>query len=91
MKQWMNSLKGFNLHLKVSLHQTLRESLQGMALWGGVRKLGGDPQTQGYKDTKYENVLVQNAIHERGDSISQRLLLPRKLWIPLHMPSRPLL
>jgi hypothetical protein len=51
----------------------------------GVRKIGGNPRTQELRDS------TRNSRKTARQRISKSLLLPQKLWTPLHVPVRPLL
>jgi hypothetical protein len=56
----------------------------------GVRKIRKDPWTQEYKTTKIQERLSPKCnSRKRRQRISQWLLLPQKLWIPLHVPFPP--
>jgi hypothetical protein len=58
----------------------------GRQCWG-VRKIGWSPRTQ-----KFRTLITQvMKAAERRQGISESIHSRQKLWIPLHVPSRPLL
>jgi hypothetical protein len=53
----------------------------------GVRKIGGSPRTQRF----ITQIAQVTKVATRRQWIFESMRSPQKLWIPLHMPLRPLL
>jgi hypothetical protein len=59
---------------------------------GGCPKIRkGSPNTEVKELRIHERSRLELNSRRRRQGISKRLLSPQKLWIPLHVPSRPLL
>jgi hypothetical protein len=57
---------------------------------GGPKTRKESPNTRAQEYKMLERSSLECNSRRRRQRISQRLLSPQKLWIPLHVPSRPL-
>jgi hypothetical protein len=71
------------------LEHGAKDLLAASSVLGDIRKLWGNPRTQGFKNAEQAKIQIRNAIHERGDKESPKDCLRFKSCVLLHVPSRP--